>query len=117
MKKLLPLTPGLVASALLRYDHGLFAPQFEGDIFSHLNGDPKDRMPELIDRIVAIYDDTSTGGDLPNVTEQQVAEEFTGDGFYRVEAEENYAAMLDQYGARAYATEVIGHRGKAIKST
>lgn len=109
MKRLLPLTVGLLVSAMVRRDHGLFAPYFPDDPFGSLGGPPETRIPEAMDAVVEIYHAAAVGRTLATVTERQVAEEFFGEGFYRPEGEEGYASLLDAYGLRRMAQDRINH--------
>jgi len=116
MENLQPLSVGLLVSALMRYDHGLFAPYFPDDVIGGLQGPPEERIPIAIDEVIGIYDKIAAGAELETVTERQVAEEFTLKGFYSPAREDGYAVTLDGYGLRGLAEERIAHRGPVAGS-
>lgn len=104
--EILPLTPGLLASAMLRHDHGVFAP-YSDDPIGRLLGTPEQRIPKVIDRVLASYDEAASG----NLADVQLLEEFTGSGFYRPDKEEGYVRTLDQHpGMLAIALDRLASR-------
>lgn len=103
---LLPLTPGLLASAMMRHDHAVFAPWFENDPIHALLGRPEERIPDAMQDVLRIYDALAAG----QPADPQTSEEFLGSGFYAPERETNYAACLDAYGMRATAIALIMDR-------
>lgn len=113
MGKVMPLTPGMLVSALMRYDHGLFAPYFEDDVLCQMRRHPQETIPKAIKDVIEIYDEVTRNAELDTVTKRQVAEEFTQQGFYTPGNEDGYASTLDIYELRAFATTSIGDRGEA----
>lgn len=102
---MLPLTPGLLASAMMREDHAVFAPWFEGEMFSEILGRPEDRIARAIERIVALYTGAAQGMKI----EAGVLEEFEGRGFYATALEDRYRSALEkQPGMMEVAVAAIG---------
>lgn len=111
MEKPHALSIGLLISALMRYDHGLFAPYFPNDALSRMMGDPMKKIPRAIDDVIAIYDKLASGIEPETVTERQVSEEFLLKGFYDEGREADYAGALDPFNLTTLAMEKIGRRG------
>lgn len=117
MRKPQPLSIGLLVSALMRYDHGLFAPYNPEDALSRMVGDPRDRIPNAINEVIAIYDRLDAGVEPETVTERQVAEEFLLEGFYDAGREADYAGALDPLGLTSLAIDRIGDREAVGRTT
>lgn len=92
---ILPLTPGMLSSAMMRYNHAVFMPSFgeDADPISRMMGTPEERIPRALDAVLAKYDQAVSG----SLADVQLLEEFTGTGFYRPESEQSYVAALDQF--------------------
>lgn len=86
----LPLTLGLLASAMMRRDHGVFLPP-------HLRFMPerpwRTGMVADMDVIMARWDAARKG----LLADAQILEEFEGRGFYSREAEATYACAFDEF--------------------
>lgn len=109
------LSLGLLASATMRLDHGLFAPWHPDDVFGCADGPPEKRIPEKIGEVIEIYDRLHAGEPPENVTERQLLEEFEGEiGFWRPEREDSYAEAFEPYALTALAIARIGDRGRAV---
>jgi hypothetical protein len=102
------MTPGLLASMMMRSNHAVFMPYFEDDIISRIAiGRPEERIPKGIDQAISDHEDAVAG----TLTDVQILEEVTGRGFYAPDREEGYAAMLDAFpGMLALAIDRIARR-------
>ena len=84
---LLPLTLGLLASAMQRRNHATFLPP-------HLRFMPdrpwRPGMVRAMDEIMVKWDQARCG----SLHDVQIMEEFDGTGFYRPEHEDHYAGMF-----------------------
>jgi len=87
---LLPLTPGLVISAMLRFNNGLFAPHDPDCVIMRAIGSVEDRISAALPYVLTRYDAQK----VQTVSDLQIAEEFEGTGFYRPEKEQEYIDML-----------------------
>ena len=107
--EVLPMTPGLMASMMMRRNHAVFMPFFEDDVLNLMViGRPEDRIPRAIDHALADYALAEEG----RLADVQILEEVTGTGFYSPEREEGYVAMLDAFpGMLAVAIDRIARRG------
>jgi hypothetical protein len=106
-----PLTPGLLASMMMRRNHAVFMPRIgEGDVINLMViGQPEDRIPKAIDQALDLYDQAERG----TLGDAQVLEEVVGTGFYSPEREEGYVATIDQFpGMLALAMDRIAARGR-----
>lgn len=100
---LLPITPGLLSSAMIRRNHAVFMPG-GNDPISRLMGSPEERITSTMDEVLDMYDQARLG----RLSDSQMLEEFTGAGFYRTQLEESYIRALDQFhGMLARAMERI----------
>jgi hypothetical protein len=88
---LLPLTPGLMMSAMMRYDHAIL---MSSSTFLNITIEPiAIRVARAISIVILIYEAASRG----EIIDAQVCEEFFGEGFYSIASEGNYTRYLDNY--------------------
>lgn len=108
MMEVLPMTPGLLASMMMRSNHAVFMPYFEDDIINRIAiGRPEERIPLAIEQAVSDHADAVRG----TLRDVQILEEVTGRGFYTPEREDGYVAMLDAFpGMLALAIDRIARR-------
>lgn len=94
MTPILPLTPGLLISMAIRYDHSfgiLMEPFDRWAGFGNLDN----KQVNLLNDVMTHY---KRGQELSNYSigiEAQLWEEMTGVGFYRPEREESYQASAE----------------------
>ena len=108
--EVLPLTPGLLASMMMRQNHAAFMPWFGDDTLMEMTiGRPETRIPKGIEKAIEMHRLALTG----ELADVQILEEVTGKGFYAVDHEEGYVAMLDQFpGMLALALDRIAAAGR-----
>lgn len=109
--EILPLTPGLLASMMMRGNHAVFMPRIEEDDIINLMviGQPEKRIPKEIAEAIRLY----TLAEADGLTDVQILEEVLGTGFYATDREEGYVAMLDQFpGMLGIALDAIAARGR-----
>lgn len=108
MKDMLPLTHGIIASAMLRSNHGVF---MNGDdpVMAIFMGDPEQRTRDALRTVLDEYDRACRGEPV----DVQIMEEYDGTGFYRTDLEAQYAGMLNSFPGlfEAISEEIAKRKG------
>lgn len=90
--ELLPLTPGLLASAMIRTDHAVLMPNV--DMGLPIVVEPAEtRIPKAMDEVITLYGAATRGEPTP----ASVMEEFRGKGFYHPKRERSYTDALSEF--------------------
>ncbi len=102
MTEYLPLTPGLLISMAIRYDHsfGIWMGSFE------TQSTLEEKQRSILDEVISCYSRRQEITNSASGTDAQLREEMTGQGFYRPEREAEYISGVSRAVAD-HAAELI----------
>lgn len=111
MKKVYALTDGLIGSMMLRYDHGIFMGMASSPVWM-----TRPSVKDTRDEIIAMYHRLNNFPPTENsdVSDRQVYQEMTGEGFYHPDREQDYANSVTRALADEEDWETGGGRERAI---